>query len=72
MITAITNLLLINAIITMIFLSGFIDEIDAAKEFHVSPPTFRKYVQGVIEKVRNCTDNNNIEIEENDIENGRN
>lgn len=38
----------------------------AAKEFHVSPPTFRKYVQGVIEKVRNCTDNNNIEIEEND------
>lgn len=43
MITTITNLLLINAIITMIFLSGFIDEIDAAinkkwKFYHLPKP----------------------------------
>lgn len=28
----------------------------AAKEFHVSPPTFRKYLQGILEKVRNCAE----------------
>ena len=26
----------------------------SAKEFHVSPPTFKSYLQGILEKVRGC------------------
>lgn len=36
----------------------------AAKEFNVSPPTFRKYVQGILEKVRICAQEEEIYKEE--------
>lgn len=44
----------------------------ASKEFHVSPPTFKHYLQGILEKVRDCACGEEIISEENDTENGRN
>lgn len=41
----------------------------ASKEFHVSPPTFKHYLQGILEKVRDCACGEEIITEENDREN---